>query len=221
METVEVSAKTVEEAVQRALEKLEVSREEVEVTIIREGKSGVLGFGAEEATVRVRRLMPKLKKTDIAETVKGVVETLLAKLGLEASIEPYIPPFSEEGDEATAPVAFNIKGEDLGILIGRWGQTLTCLQYVVRLIIASQTKSWQPIVLDVEGYKQRRCETLQALARRIAEQVKVRGTPFTLRPMPAFERRIIHLTLADHPDVTTQSTGLGEARRVAILPREK
>ena len=220
MKSLEISAKTVEEAIQRALEQLGVSREEVEVTVVKEGKPGVLGFGAEEATVRVRPLMP-ISETDIAETARSVVEALLTRLGVVASIVPCVPPFAEGGDEATTPIAFDIKGEDLGILIGRGGQTLSCLQYVVRLIVAHQTKSWLPIVIDVEGYKQRRYETLQALARRIAEQVTAKGVPFTLKPMSAYERRIIHLTLADHPDVATQSTGEGEARRVVILPREQ
>ena len=220
MESLEISAKTVEEAIQRALEQLGVSREEVEVTVVKEGKPGVLGFGAEEATVRVRPLMP-ISETDMAETARSVVEVLLTKLGVVASIVPCVPPFAEGGDEATTPIAFDIKGDDLGILIGRGGQTLSCLQYIVRLIVAHQTKSWLPIIIDVEGYKQRRYETLQALARRIAEQVTAKGVPFTLKPMSAYERRIIHLTLADHPDVATQSTGEGEARRVVILPREK
>jgi spoIIIJ-associated protein len=77
-----------------------------------------------------------------------------------------------------------------------------------------------PIIIDVEGYKQRRYEALRALAWRLAEQVKVRGVPFSLEPMSAYERRIIHLALADHPDVTTQSIGEGEARKVVILPKE-
>ena len=78
-----------------------------------------------------------------------------------------------------------------------------------------------PIVIDVEGYKQRRYDALQALALRVAEQVKAKGKPFALEPMPAYERRIIHLTLADHPDVTTESTGEGETRKVVIVPRKQ
>ncbi len=194
----------------------------MEVTVVKEGKPGVLGFGAEEATVRVRPLVPvSNRETDMAETAKSIVEALLAKMGVVASIVPQVPPFAEVSDEVVAPVAFDIKGDDLGILIGRGGQTLSCLQYIVRIIVAHQTKSWLPITIDVEGYKQRRYEALQALARRTAEQVQAKGEPFTLMPMSAYERRIVHLTLADHPDVTTQSTGVGETRRVVILPREK
>jgi spoIIIJ-associated protein len=177
-------------------------------------------LGAEEATVRVKLLMSK-SKSDIAEIARSVLEALLTRMEVVASIVPQESPSAGEGDEADVPITFDIKGDDLGILIGRRGQTLSCLQYMVRLIVAHQTKAWLPIVIDVEGYKQRRYEASQALAWRIAEQVKARGASFTLEPMPAYERRIIHLSLADHPDVVTQSIGEGEARRVVISPKEK
>jgi spoIIIJ-associated protein len=112
-----------------------------------------------------------------------------------------------------------VEGDDLGILIGRRGQTLSCLQYLVRIIVGHQKNVWLPIVIDVESYKQRRCNALQAMAWRIAEQVKQGREPFALEPMPAFDRRIIHIALADHPDVTTESSGEGEARRVVIVPK--
>ncbi len=217
MENLEISAKTVEEAIQRALEQLGVSREEVKVTIVKEGKSGLLGLGAEEAIVRVSRLEAEDKS--MRETAQGVVEAIVAKLEVEASVVPQPSPLAEGGDEAMAPIAFDIKGDDVGILIGRRGQTLACLQYIVRLIMATQTKRWLPITIDVEGYRQRRNKSLQALAQRIADQVKTRKAPFTLRPMPSYERRIIHLALAEHPDVTTESIGTGEARRVVISPK--
>ena len=159
---------------------------------------------------------------NIAEVARGVLETLLDIMGVSASVVPQVRP-SDEGEEeaAAAPIAFDIEGEDLGILIGRRGQTLSCLQYIVRLIVAHQMKARVPITIDVEGYKQRRYEGLRALAWRMAEQVKVRGVPFTLEPMLAYERRIIHLALADYSDITTQSVGEGEARRVVILPKEE
>jgi len=157
---------------------------------------------------------------DIAETAKGVIERLLTAMGVAASVVPYAQPFVEE-EAATAPIAFDIKGDDLGILIGRRGQTLSCLQYIVRLIVSHQTKVGVPITIDVEGYKQRRYESLRALAQRLAEQVSVSKAPFTLEPMPAYERRIIHLTLAGHPDVATHSIGVGEARKVVIVPKEQ
>ena len=222
MESLEISAKTVEEATQRALDQLGVAREEVRVTVLNEGKSGVLGLGAEEAMVRVEPLVSMSKKeSDIAEVAKSVLETLLNMMGMAGSTVSHIEPFVERGEGATASVTLNVGGDDLGILIGRRGQTLSSLQYIVRLIVGYQAEAWLPIIIDVEGYKQRRYEALRALAGRMAEQVKVRGAPFTLEPMSAFERRIIHLTLAEHPDVTTQSTGEGEARKVVILPKEQ
>ena len=221
MKSLEVSAKTVEEAIQKALEQLSVSREEVEVTVVKEGKLGILGLGAEEATVRVRSLvMEPEERSEIAEAAKGVLENLLARLGVVASVVPETKPPVEGGEGASGVITLNVTGDDLGILIGRRGQTLGALQHVVRLIIAHQVKARVPIVIDVEGYKQRRYSALQALARRVAEQVKDRKKPFALEPMPAYERRIIHLALADDPDVTTESTGVGEARKVVIMPKE-
>jgi spoIIIJ-associated protein len=219
MKSLEVSGRTVEEATQKALEQLNVSREEVEVTVVKEGKHGILGLGAEEATVRVR---PLSKVPDnIDETAKGVLETLLERMGIDASVEAETKPAVEGGGEASEVVALDVSGDDLGILIGRRGQTLSSLQYVVRLIVAHETKARVPIVIDVEGYKKRRYEALQALAHRMAEQVKARGRPFTLEPMMAYERRIIHLALADDPDVTTESVGESQARKVVIMPKGK
>ena len=220
MESLEVSARTVEEAIQRALEQLGVGREEAEVTVVKEGRPGILGLGSEEAVVRVKLLVP-VPKSDIVEAATGTLETLLTLLGVAGSIMPQAQPIVEGEKEADASVVLNIKGDDLGILIGRRGQTLSCLQYIVRLIVGHQTKAWVPIIIDVEGYKQRRYQALQSFARYMAEQVKTRGAPSTLEPMSAYERRIIHLALADHPDITTQSVGEGEARRVVIMPKEQ
>ena len=164
--------------------------------------------------------MPE-KESDVVEAAKRILESLLTMMGVAASIVPQAKPFVGGEVEVTAPIALDIKGDDLGILIGRRGQTLSCLQYIVRLIVGHQTKVWVPIIVDVEGYKQRRLEALRALAWRMAEQVKAEGAPFTLEPMPAYERRIVHLALAEHPDVTTQSIGEGEARKVVILPKEQ
>ncbi len=219
MESLEVSGKTVEEAIQHALNQLGVSREEVEVSVVREGRSGILGFGADDAVVRVTLLGP-IPEGSVTERVKDVLERLLQLMGVEGSIIPQAQQ-AIEGEEVTGPVSVNIKGDDLGILIGRRGQTLSALQYIVRLIIGHQMKNWLPITIDVEGYKQRRYQALQAFAQQMAEQVKTREMPFTMEPMPAYERRIIHLALADYPDVTTESIGQGESRRVVIIPRSR
>ena len=161
-----------------------------------------------------------MNKSDIAEAAKSVLETLLSLMGISASVIPSSEPLIEGEAGAATSVTLDIRGEDLGILIGRRGQTLSCLQYIVKLVTGHQTKTWLPIIIDVEGYKQRRYQSLRDMAQRIASQVGARRVSFTLKPMPAFERRIIHITLADNSDVTTESTGAGESRRVCIIPRE-
>jgi spoIIIJ-associated protein len=221
MKSLEVSAPTVEEAIQKALDQLNVSREKVEVTVVKEGKSGILGLGAEEAIVRVRSLvMEPEQRSEVAEMAREAVENLLVRLGVEASVILEDKPPFEQGTEPSEVITINVTGDDLGILIGRRGQTLAALQHMVRLIVAHQMKGRVPIVIDVEGYKQRRYGALQALALRMAEQVKERKKPFALEPMPAYERRIIHLALVDDPDVTTESTGVGEVRKVVIMPKQ-
>ena len=221
METLEISAKTVEEAVRIALDRLGVTREEVEITVLKEGKSGILGLGSEDAVVRVTVIEPDGNRDDSPDLVKGVLEKLLDLMSVDCTIVPQDAPVvnSEEDGEAADAVSFNITGDDLGILIGRRGQTLDCLQYVVRLIVGHQTDDWVPIIIDVEGYKQRRYQALQEFAHQMAEQVKAKGSPFKCEPMPAAERRLIHLALAKDPDVYTESTGFGESRRVVIQPK--
>ncbi len=168
--------------------------------------------------------MPQ-EQGDVAEVARNILERLLDLMGIMASVSPsaeFPAEFLSDGsDEPAGCVTLDVTGEDLGILIGRRGQTLASLQYMVRLIVGNRAQPGLPIIIDVEGYKRRRCESLRAMACRIAEQVKTRNAPFTLEPMPAFERRVIHLTLANDPDVTTESTGLGEARKVVILPRSQ
>jgi len=153
---------------------------------------------------------------DPASYGKEVLEELLEIMRIPASVRISQPP---PGLGPPPPIALDIKGQDLGILIGRQGQTLASLQYLVNVIVALKLKAQAPIWVDVEGYKKRRYENLRTLANRMAEQVEKTGQPVTLEPMPAHERRIVHLALADHPDITTQSTGEGPARKVVIAKR--
>jgi len=115
------------------------------------------------------------------------------------------------------PVTLNIEGDELGILIGRRGQTLASLGHITKLIVAARLKAWLPLNVDVAGYKKRRQDSLQRLALYLAEQVKSRHSAITMEPMPPAERRVIHLSLADHPDVVSHSIGEGENRKVVIL----
>lgn len=193
----------------------------MEVSVVKEGKSGILGLGADQAVVRVTRLVPSSNQDqNMGEIVRDVLERLLDLMAVDGTVSLQDEPVIEQELGATTSIAFNIKGDDLGILIGRRGQTLSSLQYIVRLIVGHQTKIWEPVLIDVEGYKQRRYQGLQNLAQHMAEQVGAKGIPFTLEPMSAYERRIVHLALTDHPDVTTESIGQGEGRRVVIVPKE-
>jgi spoIIIJ-associated protein len=211
MNELEVSGKTVDEAIQIALEKLGVSEDKVEVTVLKKGRSGVLGMGVEEAKIKVRLKPAAGEKADAVEVAKEVLETLVKLMKITAEVSVL------QANTGELPVTLNIEGEDLGVLIGRRGQALASLQHVVRLIVAEKLKVWVPINVDIAGYKKRRYESLQNLALRLAEQVKRNRRLIMLEPMPADERRIIHLALADHPDVTTQSMGEGDMRKVAIL----
>jgi len=157
---------------------------------------------------------------DIFEEAKKVLEDLLDLMELPGVIRPSDEFTANDENGKLVSVGLNIEGDDLGILIGRRGQTMAALQYIVRLIMAHKMQVQLPVILDVEGYKQRRCEGLRNLALRLAEQVKTRNVPFTMEPMPAFERRVVHMALADHPDVTTESSGVGESRKVVIIPKK-
>jgi spoIIIJ-associated protein len=159
------------------------------------------------------------KQIAIFEEIKKVLEELLRLMDLpsEVKLSDEFTMVGANGDAAS--IGLNIEGEDLGILIGRRGQTMVSLQHIVRLIMSHKMDVKLPIVLDVEGYKQRRCEGLRILAKKLADQVRTRRVPFSMEPMTAFERRVVHLALADYPDVTTESTGEGEARKVMIIPK--
>jgi spoIIIJ-associated protein len=209
MEGIEIIAATVEQAIEKAEAQLGLSRDQFEVEVIREGKSGILGVGGREAVIRVSPITQP--ERDVAKVVTEVLDTLLGLLGVAGKVEV----LSDE-----IPLALDVQGDDLGILIGRRGQTLASLEYITKLMVAGRLKAWLPLRVDVGGYKKRRCDSLQRLALYLAEQVKSRRRAITMEPMPADERRIVHLTLADNPDVTTQSIGEGENRKVVILLRQ-
>jgi len=209
MEGIEITAATVEQAIEKAEAQLGLNRDQFTVEIIREGKSGILGVGGREAVIRVTPVT--LPEKDAVKRVTEILDTLLGLLGVPSKVEV----LSDE-----LPLALDIKGDDLGILIGRRGQTLASLEYVTKLVVVGRLKTWLPLTVDVEGYKKRRRDSLQRLALYLAEQVKSRRRAITMEPMPAGERRIVHLTLADDPDVTTQSMGEGESRKVVILLKQ-
>ncbi len=212
--SVEGSGNTIEEAIEKALDKLGASREEVEIQILSQGGRRLLGLGTQEARVRVT-LQPPEPEEEVALVAKEVLERLLQAMGIEARVSLR----SSDIPEGPPPIVLDITGQNLGILIGRRGETLRALQYVTRLIANRRLHHWAEIVVDVEGYKKRRESSLTQLARRMADRATLLGQAVSLEPMPPHERRIVHLALRDHQKVTTESVGEGDRRKVVIFPR--
>jgi spoIIIJ-associated protein len=158
---------------------------------------------------------PAIAPGDIAAMAKDVVEKLLFLMKIPATVQ------LREENQAPFSATLDIDGEELGLLIGRRGQTLATLQYMVSLIVSRKLKGGVRINLDVAGYKQRRQEELHDLALRIAELVKSTRRAITLEPMSPSERRIVHLALRDDPEVITQSVGEEENRKVIVSLRRR
>lgn len=179
-----------------------------------------MGIGSEEASVRVIKRPAEEAERASVILAKEMLERILHLLGVSASVavKESSPLPQMEGRN---PIALEVTGHDLGVLIGRRGQTLTSLQYLVYLMVSHLMKARVPLTIDVEGYRERRQEVLRNLALRMAERVRSTKQSVTLEPMPARERRIIHLTLQDYPEVITQSIGEGEGRKVTILYKEQ
>ena len=153
---------------------------------------------------------------DLEDLAYDLLGQLLDNLEIEAEIELSWLDDSEDSDRA---LHLNVVGDDLGDLIGRNGETLASIQYLIRLMVNQELHRWKNIVIDVGGYKQRRAEQLNQMALRLAEQVVASGRPASLEPMPASERRLIHIALRNHEHVYTASTGEDTRRKVQILPK--
>jgi len=150
---------------------------------------------------------------------RQALEELLDKMKIEAQVDA---SWGEAGpDEESRPLMLDVRGQDVGLLIGQRGDTLAALQYLTRLIVAKRLGQGLNLIVDVEGHKRRRIEQLRRLARRAADQAVERGRVMPLEPMPPDERRIVHLELRDHPDVYTESVGEGSRRQVTIVPKKR
>jgi spoIIIJ-associated protein len=163
-----------------------------------------------------------LDRVDEADerVAKEIIRELLDQMGVEADVVAVDNPSTMPLDPADPPTIFiDILGQDLGMLIGRRGDHLSQLQYLVNLIANRRLETWTRIVVDVEGYRTRREESLIGLAERVGRQVARSRRPIVLEPMPPNERRIVHLTLRGNPEVTTESSGEGNMRRVTVQPR--
>ena len=248
METVEVTGKTVDEAISAASAKLGIPADRLDYTVVSEGSKGILGLGAEEARISVslepalapgerppaggygaaaataerepaeapapraqHERPPRRKPTveDAPDVAADLLEELLDKMGVDAEVEV------REED----PITLNVIGDDLGILIGRRGETLSAVQFILNQMLNQRTGEWFGVIVDAEDYRLRREEQLRGLARRMADRARYYRQAVTLDPMPPHERRIVHMALAEHGQVDTHSVGEGEDRRVVITPR--
>jgi spoIIIJ-associated protein len=212
----EFSGKSVDEAIEKGLSELGVARDAVEIAIVREPSRGLLGLGGEDARVRLTRVeAAPVAANDVATIAQEMVETILREMGFTARVE-ILPDVSSEDEDS---FVLNILGEDLGVLIGRRGETLRDLEYLARLMVTGKTGKSIRFIVDVEGYRTRRERQLRDLATRMATRVEEHRQPVTLEAMPPNERRIVHIALRDHPRVKTHSIGEGDHRRVMILPQ--
>jgi len=210
MAMIEITAKTTEEAIEIALKELEAERQDVEIDVVSKGKPGILGIGSEPAKVRVTILETT---SDLVRIATEVLQELLKR----ASAEVMITLKQAYREDIGGPV-FDIDGEDAGLLIGRRGETLRALQFMVNSLVSRRMDERVNILVDVAGYQQRRHDFLATLAAKIAKTVGSSGRSIALEPMPPNERRIVHLALADYGGVTTSSTGVGEGRKVVVEP---
>ena len=166
------------------------------------------------------RRAPTLTTGEVAQVAKQVVMELLAAMDIPGRVNVRnLASRADQPLDGDNPIVLDITGDDLGILIGRRGETLSALQLITNLIAGRRTKEWARIVVDVEGYRLRREEALRNLAARMAERVRFSRTPFTLEAMPPNERRIIHLALKENAYVATESHGEGDDRKVTLSPR--
>ena len=246
--TLETIAPTIEEAIAQGLAELGLTEDAVEIEVLDSGSKGLFGLGSRQARIRmvvksqtkdivqptetipmttpqpadqttakdVEALVPSEDNTlNIAE---ATVSELLAKMKVRAQVTAHYGETDAERNRT--PIMVDIHGDDLSILIGRRAETLNALQYIASLIVSKELGHMASLVIDVEGYRSRRENQLRNLARRMAEQAIKTGRRQILEPMPAGERRIVHMELREHPEVQTESVGEEPHRKVTIIPKE-
>lgn len=242
--TLEIIAPTTEEAIAKGLDQLGLSNDAVDVEVLDSGSKGLLGLGSRLARVRltvisedkatplpsaVPEYEEELEEENGAEiealnlseedekalkTTRSVVRELLERMRIKAELQVRFVEPSDENDQRVVMV--DIRGNDLSILIGRQSETINALQYISSLIVCKELGYWVPIMIDVQGYRQRRERQLRQLGRKMAEQAIQTGRRQVLEPMPANERRLIHLELRNNPLVMTESVGEEPYRKITI-----
>ncbi len=213
MEVRVMTGRSVEEATELARKELDADPDEVEVEVLSRGKAGFLGIGAELARVRVTRIARDGSSAAMAtEAVSKILQA--ARVNVSRTLRAAHDP------EVGGPI-IDLSGEDSGLLIGRRGQTLQSLQFLVNLIVRKNFGEDVRVVLDVERYRERRESSLRDMATKVASRVVQSSRSVTLEPMSPADRRIVHTSLSEYPGVTTESSGVGDNRKVTIMPTER
>lgn len=227
MKSIEISARTVAEAIQLALAQLGKDRDEVAIEVLEAGTD------EEEALVRVTAVddddeavaeiaPPAVGGVD--QIARRILEDLLERMDIQGYVTAVHSTVPGQRGEPEETITLHVEGADeeaMGLLIGRRGETLRSVQFMVNLLVSRKVQKWPQVVVDVGNYRQRRQESLEGLARRMADRVRQSGRPLTLEPMGAYERRIVHLALRADPSVYTESSGEGEHRKVVIYPAKQ
>ena len=207
MEYIEISAKTVDDALTEASIQLGITSDQMEYEVIDRGSSGFLGIGSKNAVIKV------WKKFSVEDNVKSFLSQVFHAMNMQVEIMIDI-------DEENKLINVELKGDDMGILIGKRGQTLDSLQYLTNLAVNKQSDDYYKVKVDTENYRKRRRDTLENLAKNIAYKVKRTKRPVALEPMNPFERRVIHSALQNDKFVTTHSEGEEPFRHVVVTLRK-
>ncbi|EKZ4138093.1 protein jag [Listeria monocytogenes] len=206
MRDITAQGSNVEEAIQNALATLETTRDKVEVEVLDEGKKGIFGIGSRLAMVKV------IEKEDGIQVAIDYLLDVATKMGAVITIDV---------EEVGKDVKLQIKGDNLGMLIGKHGQTLNALQYLTQLIANKTTSQYKNIIVNVGDYRERRHETLVILANKMADKALKTKRAVHLEPMPSFERKIIHAILSENEEIETHSEGRDPYRYIVIKPVRK
>ena len=207
MEFIEVSAKTVNDAITEACQKLTVTSDKLEYEVIEEGSSGFLGIGSKPAIIKAR------VKSSVEDTARDFLNEVFRAMDLTVVVDV-------KYNEAESSMEVDLSGDEMGVLIGKRGQTLDSLQYLVSLVVNKNVENYIRVKVDTENYRQRRKETLENLAKNISYKVKRTKRPVSLEPMNPYERRIIHSALQNDKYVTTHSEGDEPFRHVVVVLRK-
>lgn len=206
MEFIEVSAKTVNDAITEACQKLSVPSEKLEIEVVSEGSIGFLGIGSKQAVIKVK---VKEEKKSVVEVTNEFLTDLFRCMNIAVVID-------SKYDENEKSLDIDLSGDDMGVLIGKRGQTLDSIQYLTSLVVNKDAEDYIRVKVDTENYRERRKQTLENLAKNISYKVKRTRRPVSLEPMNPYERRIIHSALQNDKYVTTHSEGEEPYRKVVV-----